>query len=207
MEALERRTSELEHLVRDVVYMQRQNEIRFAEFVREMKEFKNEMSEFKNEVRRSISQMTKRWGELANKMGTIVEDIVAPNIPTIAMKYFGCDEPEEILIRAYKQKADKSQRREFDTIVVCGDVVILNETKSSPSAEHVKAFTQLVMSGEFYEYYPRLAGKRLIPIFSSLTIREDIVNLLTKKKIYAMAMKGEDMDLLNYEELESPSKG
>lgn len=34
----------------------------------------------------------KRWGELANRLGTVVEDIVAPNLPTIAQLYFGCKE-------------------------------------------------------------------------------------------------------------------
>jgi hypothetical protein len=34
------------------------------------------------------------WGELANKMGTLVEDIVAPNIPRIAKRYFGAEELE-----------------------------------------------------------------------------------------------------------------
>jgi len=38
--------------------------------------------------------MNKRWGELANKMGTVVEDIVAPSIPRLAREIFACGEQQ-----------------------------------------------------------------------------------------------------------------
>ena len=38
--------------------------------------------------------MNKRWGELANKMGTVVEDIVAPSIQRLAREVFDCGEPQ-----------------------------------------------------------------------------------------------------------------
>ncbi|HEC97425.1 MAG TPA: hypothetical protein ENI58_04615, partial [Nitrospirae bacterium] len=54
------------------------------EFKDEMREFKDEMGEFKDRTEKMLSAQNKRWGEIANKMGTVVEDIVAPNIPRIA---------------------------------------------------------------------------------------------------------------------------
>ena len=39
--------------------------------------------------------------------------------------------------------------------------------------------------------------KKIIPIFSSLYIPENVVTYLTKVKIYAMAMKDDVMELLN----------
>ncbi len=33
---------------------------------------------------------SKRWGELANKMGTVVEDIVAPSVRRLAREVFEC---------------------------------------------------------------------------------------------------------------------
>ncbi|HEC32648.1 MAG TPA: hypothetical protein ENI63_00115, partial [Candidatus Kaiserbacteria bacterium] len=55
-----------------------------GEFKDEMREFKDEMGEFKDRTEKMLSAQNKRWGEIANKMGTVVEDIVAPNIPRIA---------------------------------------------------------------------------------------------------------------------------
>ncbi|RMF27986.1 MAG: hypothetical protein D6759_16665, partial [Chloroflexi bacterium] len=45
---------------------------------------------------------------------------------------------------------------------------------------------------------PEYRGKRIIPIFASLYMGEDVVNYLTRHRIYAMAMGEETMDLLNF---------
>ena len=37
-------------------------------------------------------ELNKKWGELANKMGTIVEDIVAPGLKGVGARYFGIEE-------------------------------------------------------------------------------------------------------------------
>ncbi|PMP59789.1 MAG: hypothetical protein C0198_06755 [Sulfurihydrogenibium sp.] len=147
-------------------------------------------------------QMNLKWAEMAEKLGTIVEDLVAPNIRTIAQKYFGCVDVEFEGIRVKKRSViDKGKRREFDFIVACEDVILLNETKSTPRVEDILKFSDFVKSGEFFEYFPEYKNKKLIPIFSSIFLSEDLVNLLTKKGIYALAFKGSEMDLLNYNEV------
>ncbi|MDM7273569.1 hypothetical protein [Sulfurihydrogenibium azorense] len=144
----------------------------------------------------------KRWAEISDRLGTLVEDIVAPNIRTIAQKYFSCVDVEFEGIRVKKQNTiDKSKRREFDFIVVCEEVVVLNETKSKPRAEDVIKFAEFISSKKFFEYFPEYKNKKLIPVFSSIYLSEDIVNLLTKNGIYALAFKGSEMDLLNYSEV------
>ncbi len=144
----------------------------------------------------------KRWGELADKMGTIPEDIVAPNIPRLAQLHFGCQELEDIMVRRkVKNKKDPSKRREFDVIAVCHDKVIVNETKSTASVEYIDKFIEAL--GHIWDYFPEYHGKIIIPIFASLYLGEDIVNYLTKNKIYAMAMGDETMELLNFNRIEN----
>ena len=92
-------------------------------FKDEMRDFKNEMLEFKEEARADRKRMNKQWGELVNKMGTVVEDI--------------------------------------------------------------------------FDYFPEYKGKKIIPVFSSLYLSEDIVKYLSKNKVYAMAMNEDTMDILN----------
>ncbi|MGC8890571.1 MAG: hypothetical protein ACP5PC_07735, partial [bacterium] len=58
------------------------------EFKDEMRAFKDEMREFKDEMRVFKDEMNKRWGELANKMGTLVEDIFFPSFEIVLKKYF-----------------------------------------------------------------------------------------------------------------------
>lgn len=54
-----------------------------------MKDFKNEMKDFKDEMKADHKKMNKQWGDLANKMGTLIEDIVAPAVDPVVKKYFG----------------------------------------------------------------------------------------------------------------------
>ena len=82
----------LEDYIRDVgnCQMQTEKELRefkdeMSEFKDEMCEFKDEMSDFKDEMRAFKEEMRedrkkafKQWGEIANKMGTLAEDFVAP---------------------------------------------------------------------------------------------------------------------------------
>jgi len=104
------------------------------EFKDEMKEFKDEMKEFKDEMRREVKRMNKQWGELANKMGTIVEDIVFPATRPVIRKYFKC-EPEDLMMNVERKRGKK--REEFDVIAICEDKVFLIEVKSTLRQEHV----------------------------------------------------------------------
>src|SRR3972149_332492 len=193
----------LEEYIKNVgnAQMQTEREMRgfkdeMREFKDEMKEFKDEMKEFKDEMREDRRNMNKKWGEIVNKMGTLVEDIVAPNIPRIAREYFKCEDMEFFGLRVTKRNSkDKSKSREFDIIAVCGDTVIINETKSSPRVDYINEFLEILK--EVCDYFPEYESKKIIPIFSSLYIPENVVTYLTKVKIYAMATKDDVMDLLN----------
>ncbi len=170
------------------------------EFKEEMKEFKNEMKDFKDEMRNFKREINKKWGEIANKLGTIVEDIVAPNIPAIGTKYFGFDDVDFLMVRVTRKHfLDRSKRREFDVIAIYEDKIILNETKASPRYEYIDRFIEFLKTEEFFKYFPEYKDKKIIPIFSSLYLSDDMVDYLTKNKIYAMAMKDDTMDLLNPE--------
>ena len=169
-------------------------------FKEEMRAFKDEMKAFKDEMREFKREMNKCWGDLANKMGTLAEDIVAPNISGIAREYFGCKDLDFFGVRIRKKNTkDASKVREFDVIAVCDDKVIINETKSTPKIEYINEFINVLK--EIYDYFPEYKGKKIIPIFSSLYIPEDLVTYLTKNRIYAMAMKDDTMDLLNFEQV------
>ena len=169
-------------------------------FKDEMRSFKDEMRAFKDEVNEDRKRMNKMWGELANKMGTLVEDIVAPNIGGIASRYFGCEKLEDFMIRRMKRSVkDENKVREFDVIAVWDDKVIINETKSTPRMDYINEFIEVLK--EITDYFPEYKDKEIIPIFSSLYLPDKVVEYLTKKKIYAMAMKDDTMDLLNFEEI------
>jgi len=158
--------------------------------------FKDEMKEFKDEMEQDRKRINKKWGELANKWGTIVEDLVLPNITTVAETYFGCKEEdcEDFMFRR-KKKAKGKERKEFDIVAVYPDKVVLNETKATASQDYIDKFLKDITV--FFDYFPDLKEKELIPVFASLYIPEDRVKYLTRHKVYAMAMKDDVMDILN----------
>ena len=120
----------------------------------------------REEGARERREMNKRWGELANKMGTVVEDIVAPSVRRLAREVFDCGEMQRFLTRASIFRSDdRSRRREFDALYVGTRAVLLNQTKSSPRAEDARAFVEFLQSGEFALYFPELGELPIVPGF------------------------------------------
>ncbi|MCP4690670.1 MAG: hypothetical protein GY859_21635 [Desulfobacterales bacterium] len=94
---------------------------------------------------------------------------------------------------------DRTVRREFDVVAETDEAIFINETKSKPRPEDVNAFRDLLETVP--DFFPDSKGKRMIPIYASLYIPEDIQKNLTRHGIYALGMKEGTMDLLNFREV------
>jgi len=176
------------------------------DFKDEMKDFKDEMKDFKTHTQLSFDRMNKKWEKLVKKQGTLVEDMVDPNIKYIAEKYFNCKKFEcnSFAIRVEKQHSKiTGKTKEFDVIAVYPDKIVVNETKSNPRPELAVEFIDFIKNGDFFEYFPEYADKELIPVFASFHIPENVLKKLSKNKIYAMGIKEDTMDILNPDFLNS----
>jgi hypothetical protein len=165
------------------------------DFKDEMKEFKNEMTDFKDETRRDRQRMNKQWGDLANKMGTLVEDIVAPNLPRVAAELLGCDRPSLFAVRVVRHF--DAETREYDALVVCADAVLVNETKSKLLPAQVGAFVDKL--AELPRVFPEYAGKRVVGVLASLAVEPGVLALASRCGIAVMAMGEDTMEVLNPE--------
>ena len=212
------RLSVIEHELREIAWAQRRNEILVADltetvntfagrtdrFQQEMTVFKDEMTEFKQEMRADRREMNRKWGDLANKMGTVVEDIIAPGLPGVLRDRFGLD-PEEMLVRLRlrgKQipgSKERSAVKEFDIVAVAPPYVFLNETKSNPRMEYVREFIDSL--SEFFQWLPRYNHLRLVPIFSSLYLPPEVVAHLSSAGCYAMMLDDDHLEIVNFDEL------
>ena len=165
-------------------------------------ELATSIERMEQEGARERKEMNKRWGELANTMGTVVEDIVAPSIRRLGPEVFDCGEQRYFGTGVSVNRSDDpSLEREFDALYVGARAVLLNQTKSTPRTEHVREFVQFLESGEFALYYPQFSELPIRPAFSSLSIPEDVVKYLTRRGIYAIAMGDEAMQVLNLDEV------
>ena len=225
MVELAEKVSFLEEIVQKVAYSQLETNMSLNRLANEMRDFKDEMRDFKDEMhdfkdemsgfktemseykewsKKQIITMSRQWGDLANKLGTVVEDIVAPNIPRIAKQYFGCEEVDYIAVRVKKRSTtERSRHREFDAIAVCEGLFILNETKSSPEIRDIDKLVEFVQSGELFDYFPEYKGYRICPVFSSLYLEDSFVAYLSRKRVYALTMKEDTMEIVNYGDFEN----
>jgi hypothetical protein len=170
---------------------------------RAMEQFSKEMREFKDESRQEMRDMKKQWGELANKMGTLVEDIIAPAVRPVMQTFFK-EEVTYISVNVRKKDTARQIRGEFDVIASSQSYVYLVETKSSPKKEQITVFKNEVVP-RFRQLFPEYDHLQLIPVFSSLRFDEDLIQSGTDEGIYMMAYREWDyMDLLNFEALAKP---
>ncbi|MEE4356852.1 MAG: OmpH family outer membrane protein [Desulfococcaceae bacterium] len=160
-----------------------------------------ELRERSEKADRELRQEINRTrGELSNRLGTLAEDIAVPGIPGIAREYFDVPEPDFITVRARKRSSsDPSRIKEFDGIAVSERYFFVNETKSNPKPEYAKEFVESLP--EIPDFFPEYADRKLIPVFSSLYIPPEVVKYLSRNGVYAMGMRDDGMDLLNFDEV------
>jgi hypothetical protein len=183
---------------------------------KEMNEFKthtqagmdnlnNALEQSNNEQNKKFDKLTKelnqKFEKLTKMMGTMVEDIVIPNVDFIAEKYFNL-KYGRILPRAKGiDNKDPKYNKEFDTLAVYQDKVIWVSAKLTAKPEYAKEFYEEVRDKELFKYFPDYESKEIIPIFASFHIPENVLIYLTDHKIYAMASKEDTMDILNFEDV------
>ena len=200
--ALAERVDSLENYMKDLSYQALRTERELARLSAEMRAFKGEMSDFKDEMRayknqseREMRAMNRRWGELANKMGTLVEDLVAPNLPRVARELFNCDEPEYFAVRPRKRRAASTM--ELDALLVCAGVVFVNETKSTLNIRDIDEV--LAKMEDFPLFFPEFADRKGVAIAAALYVDESLVRYATSRGVLVMAMGDDTMQVLNPE--------
>ena len=168
------------------------------EFKDEMKEFKDDMLRFRDESKRENREFKRQLGDIANKYGRLIEDIVAPSICRVMKQALGFDEEtlcfaNERIKRAHR--GDVRRLREFDVVAECCDYVMINETKSSLKAVDVADLIDTIAVAR--EYFPEYRDRKIIGSVASVSIDESVVNFATKNGILALAVGDELMDIQN----------
>lgn len=162
-------------------------EMSLQQLSEEMREFKSEMLDFKAEAERDRKAMHKAWGDLANKLGTIIEDIVAPNILWIAVEDFGFSTIDDFLIRPQRRSRRGADRRvEFDVVCTGPERIIVAEAKSTATESGVERFGERVK--DFFDFYPEYEGRELVKVFASSSFSPGVCELVSSKGFFGMAM-------------------
>lgn len=202
MAVLEERVDTLESILGQFIVHTdvslRRLEKEMKEFKDEMKEFKNEMKEFKKQQDEEWRKWRKEWSNIAKKMGTIVEDLIAPALRPVLEKYFECSVTMEGQ-RQFRRK--NGQDYEIDAIAGCDDKIFMVEVRSTPRINYVDEIVE--KKEKFFEFFPEYKGKKLIVIFGGITFPDNVINHASKNNIYVMAWREwEYMDILNFNDVQ-----
>ncbi|WP_296696912.1 hypothetical protein [Thiocapsa sp. UBA6158] len=204
--ALKQEVDTLREYMKELSYQAMRTEMSLArlseemlEFKDEMREFKDEMLTFKEESQRERRSMNKQWGDLANRLGTLVEDIVAPNLPRVAAELFSCPVADLFGVRVVRRFGGET--REYDALLVCPEVVLVNETKSRLTDAHVEGILERL--AEIPRVFPEYADRRAVGVLASLYPDASVVRRATRRGVLVMGMGDETMHVLNPEALQA----
>jgi hypothetical protein len=160
----------------------------------ELREFKDEMRGFKDESRRQIKEMNLKWGELANKLGTLSEDLVAPSLPRVAREVFGIEVTD--LMPKRKTRLPDGRRKEFHAIAFGGDLIFLTSVKSTlRSADNIDRFVREIQ--EFREFFPDYAPRKVVGIAASLSVDPSVVAYAENTGFLVLAVGEQLMEVQN----------
>src|SRR3990167_8185878 len=190
MPVTEKRVNRLERALENFITSVKESHIRTES---ELREFKDEMRTFKEENRQQRREMNIKWGEMARKLGTITEDLVAPSIPRIINEMFGLD--VVFLGIRMKKKLQDGRIKEYDAIAVAGEYVYVDETKSTLDSEDVKDFIKDIQ--EFRDYFPEYEKNKIIGVLASLYVDENVIGYAERSGFLVLAVGDKLMEVMN----------
>ena len=198
--ALKKRVDRLEEALTALMEQTRRTSAEVSSLSREMKAFKEEsrssMEAFKEEMRASKKELDKVWADLARKMGTIAEDIVAPGLPHLLKRVYGL-EVTEMCVRRRKRVGGKE--REYDILAVAGEWLFVVEVKSTFQRRDVERLVQALEA--LPTYFPEYNGLRPVGVAASFSLTEEVVTWATRLGFLAVALSGDYLDLQNLNDL------
>jgi len=199
MESITGRVDRLEDLMAGLIEQARITQQQIDRLSIEMRDFKDEMLDFKEWSKRNIEDLNLQWGNLANKMGTLVEDIFSPSIDQAIQKHFRvqCD-----IIDTNKLIRKGKESLELDILALSRETkqAFIVEVKSSPDRiEYIDKFIEKLK--RVPQFLPELEDYTLIGIYAGLNMNEETVNILTQKKLYAMIVKGDILEIVNLDKV------
>ena len=163
-----------------------------------LRELRKQVDRLEKQIEKDHEWARKKWGEMANRLGTLTEDIFAPGIPHL-VQGLGYRITKRMLDVEFKKDGLYNQ---YDAIVEAENekgkrAVFVAEVKSQLDASHFDEFKKKLENLLLYE--PGYRESKIIPILAAFRIPEDLINLASKRGVLLVRMGGEYLEPLNPE--------
>ena len=173
---------------------QMRTEAELRAFKEDTQAFKEEMRAFKEEGRQQNREMNRRWGELANKLGTLVEDLVAPSLPRIVQEVLG-QEVIDLSVRRKRKRADGRQQ-EYDALAVTPETVCLASVKSSLRSADIDPLLNEELPA-FRTFFPEYPSQPLVGLVASLAVDDSVLHYAERQGLIVLAIGDQIMEVKN----------
>jgi hypothetical protein len=137
-------------------------------------------------------------GNLSHRLGTLVEDLVAPSLPDILKQSVKCPDEQDVLVNVRVRRRHPThpgEMLEIDAMADCGSYVLVNETKSQLTPEKVKGF--LGKLTRIRDYFPEYKGHIVLGCMSSLFVEASLVEYASRQGLLVVATTAGLMTLQN----------
>ena len=178
-------------------------EIMLERRVRDIEEVLDRSIEWDNErfarMDKGLEELRKEMGRMSMRLGTIVEDFVAPDLPRILRSVVPCPEDEEVLVNTRVRRRHPTQRGqvvEIDAIADCGEYVLFNETKNRLRPEYVQDFLDKLAVAR--DYFPEYRPYQIIGCVASLYVDASLVQYAARQGLLVLAL-GEGLMVIQNE--------
>lgn len=134
-------------------------------------------------------------------MGTLAEDIFLPSIDQAIKRYFNIDCND---ICGYRIIRNEEDYLEIDILAISKKTkhAFIVKVKYDPDREeYINRFLEKL--NKVPRFLPELEGYNIIGIYAGLDMKEETINILTKNKLYAMVVKGDILEIVNFEKINS----
>lgn len=192
---VEERFTYLDNIMAELARAQVQTDIALKTSGARLDAYAAQMKEDTRRMEEDTRRMKQAWGDLANKMGTVAEDVVAPIIPRLAVEEFGFGEVEDLLVRARRaSRRGEKRHREWDVICSGPGKVIVVEVKSTPTVDIIREVPARL--AEFFDFFPEYEGRELVGVVGSWAIDPSLRPVISRAGLFGIAMGEDTMEIV-----------
>ena len=152
------------------------------------KEWKVNFEEHQREMRRMS-------GEFSRQLGTLAEDLVAPSVPRILREVVGCTEEPLMEGVRVRRRLSGGRFKEYDVIAVCGDYLLINETRVRLRPEDVPEFVRVLRGAR--DFLPEYADKKIVGVLAIFYLDPSLVAYVERQGIIMLGIGDGLLTLLN----------
>ncbi len=173
-----------------------------AEFERQQQAWRSDFERHREkseaETQALRREFNKQQGEIANRLGTLAEDLVAPSLPRILMEITHCPSRDKVAMAVRVRRphpTEPGQNQEYDVIVSCGQYALFNETKTRLRPADVDRLIERLE--RVRPYFPEYATQKILGSLASLYVDPSLVQYANRQGVLILATGDELMEVIN----------